>query len=263
MISIIIPAHNEEKRIGPTLEEYGKFFEERAKEDKETYEILVVLNACHDKTLEIVKNYSKKFKIIKYLDLEKGGKGYAVISGFKEVINKNSNLIGFVDADMATTPESFYDLIKNINSYEGIIASRYIKGAIVTPKPTIQRVIVSRIFNFLVRAILILPYRDTQCGAKLFKKKALEKIIGELSMSKFAFDVELLYHLKKKGFRVKEYATKWGDKKYSTINFMKAGPLMLMAIIRLRIINSPFESFIKIYDYTLNKLNKLRAYLTK
>lgn len=251
MISIIMPVYNEEKRIGPTLEAYGRYFESISKKDKQKYEILVVLNACKDGTLGIVKEYCKKYSVIKYIDLERGGKGYAVITGFEEAIKQNYDLIGFVDGDLATSPEEFYKLIQNIDSYDGIIASRYMRESVVTPKPTFGRIIVSRIFNFLVRSMLFLPYKDTQCGAKLFKRKALVRVIHKISMSQWAFDVDILYQFKKLGFKVKEFPTKWSDKKYSKINFMKAGPGMFLSILRLRIVNSVFKRFINIYDYTL------------
>ena len=168
-ISIIIPAHNEEKRIGKTLEEYGKFFERKRKSKEiKNFEIIVVLNACKDRTIDVARRAEKKWKRIRHLDFEKGGKGFAVIEGFKEALKGKSNFIGigFVDADMATSPEAFYELIKNIKDYDGIIASRYVKGAVVNPKPSIQRIIVSRVFNFLIRALYFMPYKDTQCLSK-------------------------------------------------------------------------------------------------
>ena len=111
-ISIIIPAHNEEKRIGRILKKYSKFFREK----KEFFVIIVVLNACKDNTLGVVKEFQKKFKEIKFLEFEQAGKGFAIIEGFKEALRKDFELIGFVDADMATPPEAFYALIENIKN---------------------------------------------------------------------------------------------------------------------------------------------------
>ena len=145
-VAIIIPAHNEEKRIAKTLEAYLFYFENLRKQKLLDYEILVVINNSKDKTLDIVKSFSKKNIRAKYLNLVKGGKGYAVLEGFKEALRKENDLIGFVDADMATKPEAFYDLIRNLGKNDGAIASRYVKGAIVEPKPTLSRIISSRIF---------------------------------------------------------------------------------------------------------------------
>lgn len=255
--SIIVPAHNEEKRIGKMLAEYLAFFKNKKQEEKIDFQIIVVLNACKDRTREVVdKNKCKELKI---LEFEKGGKGFAVIEGFKEALKCDFNLIGFVDADLATKPEAFYDLIINIENYDAIIASRYIKGAVIKPKPSLLRVVSSRIYNAFLRAMLFMPYRDTQCGAKLFKRNSIEKILPNLTMSKWAFDVDILICLKNLGLKIKEYPTIWGDKAYSNVggtkNYLRTGFWMGCAIIRLRLLNSPFNRhFIKIYDKIMKKI---------
>jgi len=237
-ILIIIPAHNEEKRISATLENYASFFN---KFMKKNYEILVILNGCKDNTLKIVKETAKKYKTIKFKNYIESGKGFAIMEGFKEALKHKTELIGFVDADNATSPGAFYDLIKNINIYDGIIASRYVKGAIVRPKQSIQRTIASRVFNILVRVLFIMPYHDTQCGAKIFKKDALEKILPKITTSNWAFDVDLLYKAKKSKLKIKEYPTIWQDKTGSKLDLKKASIQMLFAAIRLRMLNSKLK----------------------
>jgi glycosyltransferase involved in cell wall biosynthesis len=243
-----MPAYNEEKRIGKTLEAYSSYFEDLRKNEKMDYDILVVINNTTDKTEEIVKKIAEANKRITYLNLRPGGKGFAVIEGFKDALKRKNDLIGFVDADMATLPEDFYDLVRRMGKSGGAIASRYIRGAVINPKPTKQRMIAKKVFNLLVRTMLFLPYRDTQCGAKVFRREVLENVLPALTMSQWAFDVDLIYSTKKKGFSVKEIPTKWSDKSYATINFWQAGPLMALGIIRLRLLNSPAKMFIRIYD---------------
>jgi glycosyltransferase involved in cell wall biosynthesis len=247
-LSLIIPAHNEEKRIGKTLKAYSDYFEKLEKNKSLKYEILIVINNTKDKTEEIVKSAKSKNKRISYLNLKPGGKGYAVIEGFKDALSRDFDLIGFVDADLATPPEEYFKLVQNIKNQDGIIADRYLKDSKVFPPNTFRRVVVSRIFNFLARSLFLFPFRDTQCGAKLFTKKSLEKIIPSLSMSQWAFDIELLFHLKRNGFKIAIQDTVWQDMEFSKINFLKAGPMMAFGIIRLRILNSPFKDFMRIYD---------------
>ena len=247
-VSIIIPAYNEEKRIGKTLEEYSRFFKELFNKKILDYEFLIVINNTTDRTEEVVKLAQKKDSKILCRNVKPKGKGLAIIEGFKDALARKNDLIGFVDADMSTKPDAFYDLIKNIGNYGGIIASRYVPGAVVRPKQTIQRIIVSRIFNAAIRSILLIPYRDTQCGAKLFKRKAIQTVLSKIRMSKWAFDVDLLYAIRKEGYKIKECPTAWGDKEDSKLNFIKVGPMMGLAIIRLRLLNSPFHDLIKFYD---------------
>ncbi|MFA5173803.1 MAG: glycosyltransferase [Candidatus Pacearchaeota archaeon] len=251
-ISIIIPAHNEEKRIDATLERYGEFFSDLNKKKKEYAEILVVINNTTDNTEGVVKIMSKKYPIIKFLNLKPKGKGFAIIEGFKDSLAKNFDLIGFVDADMSTNPEHFYWLIKSINKNDGAIASRALKESKV--KMSLKRKITHKGFNFLVRILLFLPYKDTQCGAKIFKREALEQIVNELGLTQWGFDVDLLYKLKKRGLKIKEIRTVWEDKGGSKINLKKVPIRMFASVIRLRLLNSRFKKMVDFYDKLPEKI---------
>ena len=255
-VAVIIPAYNEEKRIWKTLEKYSLFFNNLKKQKKIDYEILVVINNTTDNTEIIVKEWAKKNKNISYIDLLRGGKGYAVIEGFKIALQKRFDYIGFVDADMATSPEEFFKIIQGARKNGGAIADRYLRESEIHPKPSIKRLIARRAFNFLIRSLLLIPFGDTQCGAKVFKKTVLAEVIDNLSMSQWAFDAELLYHLNKKGYRIKPVPTKWHDREYSKINFWRTGPWMALGIIRIRILNSPFKRFVRVYDKLIGFIPK-------
>ncbi len=243
-ISIVIPAHNEEQRMQATLESYASYFSNIGDE----YEVVVVLNATKDKTEEIVKSMQKKYPMIRYLNLKKGGKGYAVIEGCKDALERKAELIGFVDADMATPPQAFHDLIRHCGKADAVIASRWMKQSIVTTKQTLLRRFLSRGFNMLVRGLLFLPFHDTQCGAKIFTAEALKTIIPKIGLTNWAFDVELLYQLKRKGFQIKEIPTIWNDKKDSKLNIWKVPLEMFLGIARIRLINSPLAFIVRAYD---------------
>src|SRR3989344_3103890 len=118
-IAVVIPAHNEEKRIGRTLKNYLEYFGELKKSKKLDFVIVVVLNACSDNTRKVVEKFLCDELVI--LEFERGGKGFAIIEGFKWAIANNWDLIGFIDADMASPPNSFYGLIKNLRNYDGVI----------------------------------------------------------------------------------------------------------------------------------------------
>ncbi len=260
-ISIIIPAYNEEKRIKKTLEAYSLVFEKLRKSKSFDYEIIIVINNTTDKTLDIVKKF--KNERVSYLNLKQGGKGYATIEGFKEALKRKNDLIGFVDADMSTSPQEYVRLAKNIGKFDGIIASRYLPGAKVSPKPTIKRIIASRIYNFWIRWLFFMPYRDTQCGAKIFKRDAIKAVAPHLINTKWAFDVDLLYNLNKSGKKVKEMPTVWKDSEYSKINLFESGIFMALSMLRLRLINSPFSFVVKFYDKVLPDWLKIHKRLKK
>ena len=192
-LSIIIPAYNEEKRIGKTLEAYSVFFEKIRKAEKIEYEIFIVINNTKDKTEQVVQSFRKKNKKIIYINLEKGGKGYAITEGFKNALKRKNDFIGFVDADLATFPDQFFLLLKNIEGYDATIASRALPESKVYT--SLKRRITSRGFNFVVRSLLFLPYKDTQCGAKLFRREPAKLIAENKSLAQWAFDVQILYML--------------------------------------------------------------------
>jgi len=235
MISIIIPAHNEERRIGKTLEVYVKFFRDKKKKKEiKNFEIIVIINNTQDRTEEVVKKFKKKYPEIEYLTFKRGGKGFAIVEGFKEALKGNSKLIGFIDADGATPPEAFYDLIKNINGcYDGIIANRWDKRSIIKTKQTLLRRIVSRGYNIIVRTLFLFPYRDTQCGAKLFKREILKGNVNKVMSSQWNFDVDLLFCLRKwANAKIKSIPTIWEDKQESKINLRKTPIRMFASCIK-------------------------------
>ncbi len=246
-ISLIVPAYNEEKRIGKTIVAYHDYFSKHFPD----FELIFVVEG-NDDTINIVKACAEKDKRIKYSYSEKRlGKGGAIIRGFKEA---NGDLIGFVDADGSTKPEVFGDLINTLmrGECDGVIASRKVKGAkIIKKEPLLQR-IGSRGFNILVRSIFFLPFKDTQCGAKLFTRNSVAAVLPELGITEFAFDIDLLFRLQAKGFRIKEAPTVWEYKTGAQFNFqkwfIKLVPEMFLSIMRLRLLYSPFKIIVKIYD---------------
>ncbi|MBI4159214.1 glycosyltransferase [Candidatus Woesearchaeota archaeon] len=244
-LSIIIPAYNEEKRILKTLQEYINYLR-----GKINFEILVVINGCTDNTLSVVSQIARKNKEIKYIDVGKvASKGAAVLEGFKRV---ESDLIGFVDADLATKPGAFYDLVKNIKDYDAIIASRWIKGAKMDHRQPLTRIIAGRAFNILVNVFFNLKIKDTQCGAKLFKKHVVKAILPSMGKTTgWAFDVNLLYAIKRNHFKTKEIPTVWNEPGGSHLN-LKTIFEMFLAIIRLRLIYSRFKFIVTLYNKVKN-----------
>jgi hypothetical protein len=104
-------------------------------------------------------------------------------------------------------------------------------------------------YNAVIRAMFFMSYRDTQCGAKIFTRNAVEKFVSKIGMTKWAFDIELLYKSRRLGFKIAEIPTIWSDKEYSKVNALTTGPMMLLGVTRLRIIHSPFKRFIRVYDF--------------
>jgi glycosyltransferase involved in cell wall biosynthesis len=234
-VCIVIPAYNEQKRIAATLKAYNQFFSDKKTTENLDYEILVLINGTTDATPAIVADLQKEMPNLLSREIKEGGKGLAVNVGFSDALTRPNDLIGFVDADMATSPQAFYDLIAHLDNYDGIIASRYMPGASVTPpRPFIKRWGSKLFFGSLVRILFGLRYYDTQCGAKVFKRKVMETIVPYLSVKQWAFDIELLSLCKKFGFTIKEFPTIWNDQEGSKLQTVSAGFAMIKTLFVLR-----------------------------
>lgn len=240
-ISIIIPAHNEELRIRRTLESYLSFFDQLKQAGSLNFEIVVVLNGCTDNTLHVVRHIQDALGNCIIIDKQESGKGFAIQTGFLDALQRPNDFIGFVDADMATSPQAFFDLFAAIGSADGVIASRYMEGAkIHPPRPWIKRWGSWLIYESLIRLLFGMRYDDYQCGAKLFKYRVIEIVAPHMIMTKWSFDVELLYLCKRFGFFIKEIPTEWYDQAGSKLR-ISSGFRMLASIIKLRLRYSPLK----------------------
>ncbi len=235
-ISIIIPAHNEQDRIGKTLRTYYQFFKALKELELLDFEILVVLNGCSDNTADVVEEIiAVSSNEIHMIDLPEAGKGLAIIAGFQDALTRTNDYIGFADADMATEPPYFYELYEQMHGHDGVIASRYMPASqIDPPRPWIKEWGRKLIFNRLVGILFGLCYADTQCGAKLFRRSVIKKIVEHMQEDQWAFDIELLYLAKKHGFDVIEIPTVWTDKAGSKLHTFSSGLKMLSSLFKLR-----------------------------
>ena len=241
-LSIIIPAYNEEARLGRMLDQYLPFFSARYAAG---YEILVVVNGSCDRTEDVARAH-KPVRVI--VDPRPIGKGGAVMLGFAQA---QGRLVGFVDADGATPPEAFQDLVEHIGAAGAIIASRWMPGARISLRQPFKRRLASRLFNALVRLMFGLRISDTQCGAKLLTREAAQTILPYLGTTQWAFDVDLLFQLQRLGFAITEIPTTWRDVSGSRLRVGKASVEMFVAMVRLRLIYSPFRWVVALYDRTL------------
>jgi dolichol-phosphate mannosyltransferase len=234
---LLIPAYNEEHRIEPVLREYAEYFQRHY---TGKFQMVVVLNGCKDNTLGVVQRVAGDHPNIAALDFPAPiGKGGALIEGLK--LAPLGDLIGYVDADGATSPRAFLELVKHTGEAECVIASRWMPGAILQQSQTNQRQFASRVFHLIVQTLFWMNIRDTQCGAKVMRRVAVEKIHSALRITDMAFDINLLYVLKRNGFRVLEVPTEWTDKAGSKVVLGKTSMSMLLSAIRLRLVYSPFH----------------------
>lgn len=208
-LSLVIPAYNEEKRILKTLRDYYSFLKKKLNNN---FEILIITNNCSDKTEQVVHDFWKSINKPKNFSLHniKGycGKGAAVMRGFDIV---KGDLIGFIDADNSITPLQFWKLYTNLKGADGIISSRKAKGSVIYPKRGFKETISSSLFTGITKLLFRFKYKDTQCGAKLFKKDVAKYLVKNYTEPGWIFDIDLLWLCKQKRFKIKEQSILWTD----------------------------------------------------
>jgi len=242
-LSIIVPAHNEEKRLPKMLDAYLPFFAGTCGNE---FEMLIIINGSTDGTEKVVARYAAIFPQLKTIvEPRPIGKGGAIMLGFAHALG---SLIGFVDADGSTPPKAFQDLVTNIGQADAVIASRWIKGAVLNPPQPWSRRMASRLFNGVVRLLFNLHISDTQCGAKLMKREAALAILPALGITRWAFDVDLLFQLRRAGYKTNEIPTVWSDVTGSRVKIIRASLEMIVALARLRLLYSPFKGVVSFYD---------------
>ncbi|MBM3847744.1 MAG: glycosyltransferase [Verrucomicrobia bacterium] len=239
-VLLLIPAYNEEQRIEPVLRDYAEYFQ---KHYPAKFEILVVLNGCVDRTMDVVNRVSQTFPSVSGLDFPQAiGKGGALIEGLK--FASQYDLVGYVDADGATAPKDFHDLVRQTDAADCVVGSRWIPGAVLHQAQTSRRQFAGRVFHLIVEMLFWMGIRDTQCGAKVMRSEAIELVHENLRISDMAFDINLLYALKRAKFKILEYPTVWTDKVGSKVTLGKTSLTMFLSVIRVRLVYSPFYAWL-------------------
>ncbi|MSU57433.1 MAG: glycosyltransferase [Pedosphaera sp.] len=233
---LLIPAYNEERRIEPVLRDYQHYFQ---KNYAGRFQLIVVLNGCRDNTRGVVERVAKEFPAISHLEFRDPiGKGGALIEGLK--LAPLADVIGYVDADGATPPAALHDLVKRLGEADCVIGSRWLPGAVLHVEQSGQRQFASRVFHVIVDVLFRMGIKDTQCGAKVMKREAVEKIHSRLLTADMAFDINLLYSLKRAGYRVLEVPTEWTDKLGSKVALFRTSLTMFLSVVRIRLIYWPW-----------------------
>jgi glycosyltransferase involved in cell wall biosynthesis len=222
-LSIIIPAYNETNRIRPLLKSLTS----------PNIEFIFVCDGI-DKTASIINNFSsnnEKLNIRCLTFSHRLGKGGGVHAGFAVA---SAPLVGFMDADNSTTVHEMVRISHLIGDHDGVIGSRHLPGQIIQRKQPVYRRIQSRLFNSVIRLMFGLPFYDTQCGAKIFRREAIDAVLPLLHSKGFEFDVELLWHLSKNGYSLIEVPVIWNDTKDSRLRISDTIS-MFITLLRIRL----------------------------
>jgi glycosyltransferase involved in cell wall biosynthesis len=230
LYSIILPAYNESSRIRPSLEKALAF----VREQHWNVEIIVVNDGSTDDTADIVRSLMVKAPEIQLLENPGNhGKGYSVRSG---MLNAHGDILLFSDTDFSSP---IYESVKLIGAIEQgadiAFGSRWLLAGTQTQRQSLLRQFVGRVYNLLLRFLLGLPYKDTQCGFKACTRKAADIIFTRQQIEGWGFDPELLFIARKFGLKMTEVAVEWANDDRSKINPITDGFKMFYELLTIRI----------------------------
>jgi dolichyl-phosphate beta-glucosyltransferase len=229
-LSIVIPAFNEERRLGPSLDAMRAFL----KRQRIQAEVLVVDDGSSDGTAALVQKRSRDFAGLRLVSQPRNlGKGAAVKAG---VLASRADLILFSDADLSTPLEELQPLRAAIQAGADIaIGSRALDRTRIAVRQPLYREAAGRLFNRLVQLLSVPGISDTQCGFKLFKASAAKRLFARQQVPRFGFDVEVLFLARLAGYRIAELPVRWVNSPETKVRPIQDGgrAFLDLALIRL------------------------------
>jgi dolichyl-phosphate beta-glucosyltransferase len=228
-LSVVVPAYNEENRLGPTLEAAQSYLSRHYPD----FELLVVDDGSTDATAGLVAQWHEKDPRIQLLQYDGNhGKGFAVRYG---MMHSTGDFALFMDADLATPIEEVEKVLASARAGADVaIGSRDVPGSVLERRESILRELGGKIFNRIVQTFAVPGIRDTQCGFKLFRRSAVQRIFAIAKEDGYAFDVELLFLARRLGLKIDEVPIRWHHHDGSKISPVRDAVRMLKGLARIR-----------------------------
>ena len=243
--SIVVPAYNERARILPTLEAVIA----AVRSHGWSAEVIVVNDGSTDETASLVKNFALTAPEVRLMENPGNhGKGYSVRSGLLHALG---DIVMFTDADLSAPIDEAQRLFDAIAAGADIaIGSRWLATSRQTHRQPLYRQLFGRCFNMLTRAVMGLPYADTQCGFKAFTREASQTVFQLETIERWGFDPEILFIARKRGFRVQEVPVSWAHDARSRISYLRDGLQMLkeLAIVRWNALTGRYGKKVEVIE---------------
>ena len=227
-LSIVIPAFNEEKRLPSTLERIAGYINASGR----TTEVIVVDDGSADGTTGVAESFRGNISDLRVVANGRNhGKGYSVRHGF---IESRGEIVLFTDADLSAPIEEADKLLEKMDGYDVAIGSRAMNRELIEVHESKFREFAGIIFNRIVRLILRLPFVDTQCGFKAFRREKCKIIFEQQTIERFGFDPELLYLARHHGLRTAEVAVRWAHSPATKVNMLRDSVQMFLDVVIIR-----------------------------
>ncbi len=227
LLSVVIPAFNEERRIASTLEQLHAYLSRQSY----SWEILVSDDGSDDATAQLVSDFARRFPGIRLLSVEHRGKGWAVNQG---MLAARGEYWFLCDADLAMPVEHLIRfLAPEMEKVDILVGSRELPTSRRFGEPA-SRHLMGRAFNLLIRRLTLPGIRDTQCGFKRFRAETARGLFERQQLWGFAFDVELLYLAQQSGLVIREVPIDWYHQPGSKVRPLRDALLMARDVMRIK-----------------------------
>jgi glycosyltransferase involved in cell wall biosynthesis len=227
-LSIIIPAYNEESRLPATLERIAAYLQTSGR----AAEVLVVDDGSKDRTAAVAESFRSKLPSLRVVSNGVNrGKGYSVRHGMQEA---RGSVTLFTDADLSAPIEEAGKLIEALTNCDVAIGSRAMDRSLISVHESPFREFAGIIFNKIVRIILWLPFVDTQCGFKAFRRETCRIMFEQQTIERFGFDPELLYLARHHGLRAVEIPVRWGHSPATKVSMLRDSMQMFIDVFTIR-----------------------------
>jgi dolichyl-phosphate beta-glucosyltransferase len=239
-LSIVIPAYNEEGRLARTLSRIREYFAGRSVPPSvapgiglNQLEILIVDDGSKDGTARIAEQWSREMPCVRFVsNRENRGKGYSVRHGMLEA---RGRLALFTDADLSSPIEEIEKLLAALAAGNDIaIGSRALDRSLISIHQARHRELAGIIFNGFVRVITGLPFQDTQCGFKIFRREPARVIFEQQRIERFGFDPEILFLAKRHGLRIAEVPVRWAHDPATKVHVLRDSVMMFYDLLVIR-----------------------------
>lgn len=225
-LSIVVPAFNEERRIGGSLDRLLAWAETRDPRP----EIIVADDGSRDATSRIVESFASRGARLVRLP-ENRGKGAALRAGVAATAGER---VLITDADLSTPIAEIGRLEPRLAEAEIVLGSRATTDSRITLRQPRWRELAGKLFNLAIRLLGVRGVRDSQCGFKLLRGDVARELFGAMTIDRFAFDVELIMLARRRGYRVVEVGVEWRNDPASRVRMLRDGVRMLVDVVRLR-----------------------------
>lgn len=230
MVDVVIPVLNEAHVLEKSVATVRRYLSDHF---PYPWNVVIVDNGSTDGTQEVAHTLSERYADVRFIHLLQRGRGRALRHAW---LQSKADIVCYMDVDLSTDLRHLNELIDAIacEGYDIATGSRLMRGS--ETKRCLKREFISRVYNLMVKALLLTRFSDAQCGFKALSRKAVQQIVPQIEDQSWFFDTELLVLGEKQGFRIKDIPVRWIEDDDSRVKILRTAWDDIKGLLRLRML---------------------------